>query len=142
MSTPDFESVYEPFEAKMLADAYQAITACDLWPWMKTFRPDEGKGFMFTSHPNLDRIEKEMTFGGHSGASWGWTMRTMEAIAKRGWNAVKNDVRAAKSKRQLEDWACGVRGPNRVAACPCRMAQGYKDGWCGVAGGGVPGCDH
>lgn len=27
-------------------------------------------------------------------------------------------------------------------ACPCRSRRGYKHGWCGVAGGGVPGCEH
>jgi hypothetical protein len=142
MPTPDFESVYSAFETTMLKDAYEAITVCDLWDWMRTYSPEEGKGFMFTSHPNLDRIEKEMKFGGHSGASWGWTMRTMEAIAKRGWDTVKNEVRTNTAKRQLEDWAREIRSPDRGTACPCRRAQGYKDGWCGVAGGGVPGCDH
>jgi hypothetical protein len=142
MSVPDFESVYDAFEVKMLADAYQAITACDLWLWLKTFRPEEGKGFMFSNHPNLERIEKEMAFGGHSGASWAWTMRTMESIAKNGWEAHKNKVRAATATRQLKDWASEIRSPDRGTACPCRRAQGYKDGWCGVAGGGVPGCDH
>jgi hypothetical protein len=142
MPTPDFESVYSAFETTMLKDAYEAITVCDLWDWMRTYSPEEGKGFMFTSHPNLDRIEKEMKFGGHSGASWGWTMRTMEAIAKRGWDTVKNEVRTNTAKRQLEEWAREIRSPDRGTACPCRRAQGYKDGWCGVAGGGVPGCDH
>ena len=27
-------------------------------------------------------------------------------------------------------------------ACPCRKAKGLTEGWCGVAGGGVPACDH
>ena len=26
--------------------------------------------------------------------------------------------------------------------CHCRKAAGFTSGWCGVAGGGVPGCDH
>ena len=26
--------------------------------------------------------------------------------------------------------------------CPCREARGFIDGWCSVAGGGVPGCEH
>ena len=30
----------------------------------------------------------------------------------------------------------------KSTACPCRAAKGHKHGWCGVAGGGVPGCDH
>lgn len=142
MTTPDFESVYGAFETTMLKDAYQAITACDLWDWVKTFSPEDGKGFMFTRHPNLDRIEKEMKFGGHSGASWAWTMRTMESIAKNGWDAHRNKVRGANATQQLREWAAEIRNPDRGTACPCRRAQGYKDGWCGVAGGGVPGCEH
>ena len=29
-----------------------------------------------------------------------------------------------------------------MEACPCRKKKGYRYGWCGVAGGGVPACDH
>ena len=29
-----------------------------------------------------------------------------------------------------------------TTACPCRKANGFNFGWCGVAGGGVPACDH
>lgn len=29
-----------------------------------------------------------------------------------------------------------------IPACSCRRAQGFERGWCSVAGGGVPGCDH
>ena len=112
----NFPLHYSKLEREMLADAYQAITACDLWDWMKTYTPDQG--FMFSSHPNLDRINAAMKYGGHSGTSYGWMMRTMENIAKLGWNTALNPP------------------------CPCREAKGLTSGWCGVAGGGVPGCDH
>lgn len=130
MTTPDFETVYEPFEAKMLADAYQAITACDLWDWMRVFRPKDGEGFMFANHPNLDRINEEMKYGGHSGASYGWTMRQMESIAKIGWDEHKRIVLRKRAEERKGN------------PCPCRRLKGYTDGWCGVAGGGVPACDH
>jgi len=29
-----------------------------------------------------------------------------------------------------------------ITACECRKANGFAFGWCGVAGGGVPACDH
>lgn len=29
-----------------------------------------------------------------------------------------------------------------IPPCGCRVARGYTSGWCGVAGGGVPACDH
>jgi hypothetical protein len=128
--TPEFESIYEPFETKMLADAYQAITACDLWEWMRVFRPKDGEGFMFANHPNLDLINQEMKYGGHSGASYGWTMRQMESIAKIGWDEHKRIVLRKRAEERKGN------------PCPCRRLKGYTDGWCGVAGGGVPGCDH
>jgi hypothetical protein len=112
----NFPLHYSKLEREMLADAYQAITACDLWDWMKNYTPD--KGFVFSSHPNLDRINAALKYTGHSGTSYGWMMRTMENIAKLGWNNALNPP------------------------CMCREAKGLTSGWCGVAGGGVPGCDH
>jgi hypothetical protein len=148
MTTPDFESLYSQFEALMLTDAYKAITECDLWDWMRTYSPEEGKGFMFSDHPNLKRIDKAMKFDGHSGSSYGWTMRNMESIAKHGWEAHKSKVRAARETERLEKWAKEIQTKNRelressAPPCYCRAMQGYTSGWCGVAGGGVPGCDH
>lgn len=141
MTTPNFESIYGAFEATMLKDAYDAITACDLWGWMREFSPEDGKGFMFTSHPNLERIDKAMKYQGHSGASYGWTMRQMESIAKIGWDEHRNIVRRKRAEEQAKKWAETQRPP-KGNPCYCRAMQGYKDGWCGVAGGGVPGCDH
>ena len=114
----NFPSHYSKLERELLTDAHQAITACDLWDWMKTYTPDKYKGFVFSTHPNIDRINAAMKYTGHSGTSYGWTMRTMEKIAKLGWNEALNPP------------------------CPCRSAKGFTFGWCGVAGGGVPGCEH
>lgn len=77
-----YRKLYSEHESEMLEDADQAITSCELWDWLKDYTPEEGKGFMFSKHPNLDRINAAMKYGGHSGSSYGWTMRTMEAIAK------------------------------------------------------------
>jgi hypothetical protein len=141
MTTPDFETLYPAHETTMLTDAYQAITACDLWDWMREFRPQHGEGFMFSNHPNLDQIRTAMTYEGHSGASYAWTMRVMASIAKKGWEAHKNDVRRATADRQLKEWADTQHKP-KGNPCHCRAAKGFTDGWCGVAGGGVPACDH
>lgn len=102
----NFPPHYSKLEREMLTDAYQAITACDLWEWMKHYKPD--KGFMWSSHPNLDRINAAMKYDGHSGCSYGWTMRTMENIAKLGWKDALNPP------------------------CPCRKARGFNFGSCGV----------
>ena len=149
MTTPAFETLYDNYESKLLRDAHEAITKCDLWDWMRSYTPQEGLGFVFTSHPNLDAINKAMKMmDDHSGGSYGWTMRQMESIAKIGWDAHKNMVRKARADRNLRQWADEQRTtraatyPTYGSVCPCRLAQGFKSGWCGVAGGGVPACDH
>ena len=70
--------------------AHQAISRCELWNFLRNFEPEEDKGFMFTRGvPELDRLSEEMqkdpVNGGHSGASYGCTMRNMEFIAKHGY---------------------------------------------------------
>ena len=139
MLTPPFETVYTTFETPMLRDAFQAITVCDLWDWLRTYTPEPGRGFMFGNHPNQERINQAMTYTGHSGASYAWTMRAMEDIAKNGWEDHRNRARRARAIRKLEEWA---RKRRKTSTCPCRAARGFQEGWCGVAGGGVPACDH
>jgi hypothetical protein len=126
---PDFNSIYAKHECEMLQDAHDAISKCELWDWMREFTPHPNEGFMFTNHPNLTRITATMGYEVHSGASWAWTLRIMEVIAKKGgWEAYKADI-AAK-------W------PKDRQVCACRAKEGMTIGWCGVAGFGVPGCEH
>ena len=50
--------------------------------------PGDG-GFMFSNNALLNEISRKIGDDnecGHSGASYGWTMRNMESIAKKGWN--------------------------------------------------------
>ena len=74
--------------------AHQAISRCELWNWLQNYEPEEGRGFMFAQNvPELDRLNEEMhkdpVNDGHSGASYGCTMRNMEFIAKNGYQAFK-----------------------------------------------------
>jgi hypothetical protein len=141
MSTPDFQSIYTAYESTLLKDAYDAITTSDTWQWLRHYYPDKESGFMYSSHPNLDRIQKQMKmYDMHSGASYGWTMRQMESIAKNGWDEHKNKIRQKRAEEKLQSWANDQR--SKGAPCACRLSRGYTTGWCGVAGGGVPACDH
>lgn len=108
----------------MLQDADDAITKCDLWEWLASYTPEEGKGFLFATHENFDRIDDEMKYNGHSGSSHAWTMRTMQRIARLGWQTFAEVM------------------STDYPPCPCRKEAGCWSGWCGVAGGGVPACDH
>ncbi len=116
--------LYGSHDAMMLQDADTAITTCGLWDWMSTYNPTVGEGFMFSNHPNLDKISEVMTYQGHSGSSFAWTMRTMQQVARLGWETFAEVV--------------STNNP----PCPCRRRSGQWAGWCGVAGGGVPACEH
>ena len=129
--TPNFETIYAPLESAMLKDAYEAITKTDMWDYMRLKSTPGPDGFMFSSAIELAIINADMTYREHSGSSYAWTMRIMQDIARNGW-----------SMHQLRKWAEKVRKPKRGFPCGCRIAKGYDFGWCGVAGGGVPACDH
>ena len=64
--------------------------------------------FMFDTHPDpvvastIDAIGKKLD-GGHSGSSYGWTMRNMESIAKNGWEFFMLKWRLSHLERVLEN---------------------------------------
>ena len=106
----------------MYQDMYDTITRLKLWDWLaKPDVPGEG-GFMFSKNPNVGLITKSMGYQYHSGASFGFTLRLMEAIAKRGWDDYVNDLLSTPT-------------------CKCRYAKNLR-GWCGRAGFGVPPCEQ
>jgi hypothetical protein len=111
----------------MLEDAFKAVSKAEAWTLLKDPSiPGEG-GFMFSENLAIKSISSHMTYQGHSGASYAMTMRQMEFIAKKGWESYVDSY---------------LQQERRSAVCGCRAAKGYTSGWCGVAGGGVPGCEH
>jgi hypothetical protein len=64
-------------------NAYQAISLTEMWDYMKKDR----ESFMFSSDKEIEIISKKMTdlgYDGHSGSSFGITMRNMQFIALNG----------------------------------------------------------
>jgi len=122
---PVFSQIYETHDAEMLGDVYETIKLMGLWDWFREFEPHANEGFMFSPDLELATISGALKYQGHSGASFGWTMRVVHDIAKNGW-----------------DHHCRNMIQTRGAACSCRRARGKIVGWCGNAGGGVPACDH
>lgn len=73
------------YEASLLQDAYDAITVAEAWEFMRTFSE---QSFMFSQSAVLAQVQAHMkTLDQHSGSSYGCVMRTMEAIAKDGWES-------------------------------------------------------
>ncbi len=136
----DFSFITRESERNMLIDAYTGISRVE-GGWQYLSRPDvpqKDSGFMFNRDPIINHISQEIdkdNLIGHSGYTYSWTMRQMEFIAKKGWHAYVTYVLEYKQKEQPQTQS------NYSRACPCRSAQGLS-GWCGVAGGGVPACDH
>ncbi len=87
MEDSDFIKIKDTHVREMMKNAYDAITMADGWDFMKNFNDES---FMFSSNPLVRTISANMEFlgyTGHSGASFGWTMRTMEYLAKKGKDA-------------------------------------------------------
>lgn len=95
MSTPgDFDSIatMDSMSKDMLKGAYAAISSVEGgWDFLASYSPPENQGFMFVNPvpPMLQKIQDAIldADGGHSGASYGWTLRQIEYIAKNGWPA-------------------------------------------------------
>ena len=99
----DFKSLkISDWDREMLEDAYKAVTKANRWSFLK--RPDVpgSKGFMFSSWPEMSDIDIHMEYGGHSGASYGSTMRVMEYIAKNGWESYVRSVQEQQRKRKQQ----------------------------------------
>jgi hypothetical protein len=78
-----FEYVKTRNEKEMLQSAYQAINILELWNLLK--QPSES--FMFSDDNRVTAIYnkiEELGYRGHSGFSFGWTMRAMQQIAQKG----------------------------------------------------------
>ena len=80
-------NVYDSNNRIMLKNAHGAITMAEGWDWMRNF---QGQSFMFSNDEMIGKISKNMValgYDGHSGGSYGWTMRCMEHLAKNGKDA-------------------------------------------------------
>ena len=69
-----------------LLDMAQTTTRLGLWDWFKNKNPPEGEGYMFWGDANVENISNGLADNSHSGATFGYCMRQMQAIAKLGFN--------------------------------------------------------
>lgn len=95
----DFVSLgYSLDEQEMLQDAYQAIEKAKMWEYMKG-EPTDGKGFIYTDDHELRLINRNIEYTGHSGFSFGWTLRTMQLLARLGEDGFIQHCKEAFAKR-------------------------------------------
>ena len=87
----EFAYVKDVWMREMLVNAWQAITNTELWDFVK----EDIESFGFSQDPRVLRIGNKMIelgYNGHSGASFGYTMRTMQFIAKYGEEEYKREL--------------------------------------------------
>lgn len=129
----DFSFMSRESERAMLKDAYNAISRVE-GGWAYLTKPDIFKkdtGLLSSHDPIITKISEEIDKENkieHNGNSYRWTIQQMECIAKMGWDTY--------IQKLLHPHQSNFPYP-----CACRAAKGLT-GWCGVAGGGVPACDH
>ena len=78
-----FEYIIDENEREMLTNAWKAITQTNNW----NFMAKEIESFMFSNHPiiyEISRKMEELGYSGHSGCSFGCTMRNMQYLAQKG----------------------------------------------------------
>ena len=80
-----FDFIQNDTERILYETALTAITQLELWAFMKNF--PENENFMFSNCEEVSQIYnkiEELGYSGHSGSSFGITMRVMEYISKYG----------------------------------------------------------
>lgn len=98
----DFSFMTEKSDQEALEDMFQAVVETRTWD---SLREDPGDGGFVFGAPELARQISAALKDPHihSGASYAWCMRQMQAIARSGWNSyVKNVIEARASLSQNE----------------------------------------
>jgi len=83
-----FEYIKNSNHRDMLQNAYRAITITETWDFIKK----DINSFSFSNSREIYSISDKMNelgYNGHSGSSFGWTMREMQFIAQHGENKYK-----------------------------------------------------
>jgi hypothetical protein len=86
-----FEYINDVHSREMLVNAWQAINLTELWDFVK----QDIDSFMFSHDPRVTIISNKMTelgYSGHSGASFGFTMRNMQYLAEHGEEKFKTEI--------------------------------------------------
>jgi hypothetical protein len=79
----EFLYIKDEWNREMLVNAWNAITQTNMWDYMKK----EIYSYSWSDDKEVDLIYKkieELGYDGHSGCSFGWTMRQMQYIAQHG----------------------------------------------------------
>jgi hypothetical protein len=88
----NFDFMTDEHSRHLLINAFQAINESETWD----FVAKDCESFMFNNSPEIYKISEMMERciypPGHSGCSFGWTMRQMQFLAKHGIKKYKLSI--------------------------------------------------
>lgn len=85
---------------EMLVNAWNAITEVDMWDYMR----NNCYSYMFSNDKEIFIISNKMAelgYNGHSGCSFGWTMRQMQYIAQHGEEKYAEEIIRNNSEKLM-----------------------------------------
>ena len=89
-----FVEVYGTDFRHCIKDMSDTTTRLNLWTWFHEESPPDDTGYSWWRHPNINKISNGLEDNQHSGATFAFCMRVMQAIAKQGfttWNSEKKE---------------------------------------------------
>ena len=96
------DMIKDGMSAILIANALPevAVKETNVWKYLSEYSPPSGQGFQFSAgdDPIVTLVQNNMKTG-HSGCSMGWTMRTIEFIAKNGLPAHKKRFLESRTTR-------------------------------------------
>uniref|UniRef100_A0A6C0HUU4 Uncharacterized protein n=1 Tax=viral metagenome TaxID=1070528 RepID=A0A6C0HUU4_9ZZZZ len=93
--SPNFDFITNLHERHMLSSAYKTITRLQKWDYLCEYIISEKTGYMFSTESTINELMNQINTDyelGHSGCSMGCTMRTMDLIAKNGFDSFRESV--------------------------------------------------
>lgn len=89
----DFSFIRDEMFRRMFLSAYNVITREEKWKFMHDYNPPSTEGFLWSKNIEInilmDKIDEG--YGGHSGGSIAFTMRTMQFIGIHGYKLFKDE---------------------------------------------------
>jgi hypothetical protein len=98
-----FEYISNKYEKEMLVNAWQAITFTHNWD----FVAQDISSFMWSNDPSINVIAmkmQELGYDGHSGCSFGLTMRNMQYLVKHGEEKFKQLFGVTDNQEEVEPY--------------------------------------
>lgn len=103
------EYIKNPNTREMCTNAWKAITFSNNWD----FVAQDIESFMWSNDPRIDVITEKMEelgYNGHSGTSFGFTMRNMQYLVQNGEDKFKklfDEISEDKNNKKFLDYSGG-----------------------------------